>query len=97
MLPETQPFRQKGWKLPVLASSCWEILLKAVGQPLGTAKRVLESCWEMPKGYWKASGQFLQGIGTPLGNSQIPAELHSSYWLKHGNFYPFYLKHRISV
>jgi hypothetical protein len=38
------------------------MLLKAVGQPLGTAKRVLESRWEMLKGYWKATGQFLKGI-----------------------------------
>jgi hypothetical protein len=49
------------------------MLLKAVGQHLGTAKRVFESRWEMFKGYWKASGQFLQGIGKPLGNAQIPA------------------------
>jgi hypothetical protein len=26
----------------------------------------------MPKGYWKAFGQFLKGIGKPLGNAQIP-------------------------
>ncbi len=57
----------------VLANSCWEMLLKVIGQLLGTAKRVLESCWEMPKGYWIASGQFLEGIGKPLGNAQIPA------------------------
>jgi hypothetical protein len=25
----------------------------------------------MPKGYWKASGKFLKGIGKPLGNAQI--------------------------
>jgi hypothetical protein len=25
----------------------------------------------MPKGYWKASGQFLKGIGKLLGNGQI--------------------------
>jgi hypothetical protein len=25
----------------------------------------------MPKGYWKAFGQFLKGIGKPLGNAQI--------------------------
>ncbi len=31
----------------VLALSRWEMLLKTVRQPLGTAKRVLE----MPKGY----------------------------------------------
>jgi hypothetical protein len=34
------------------------MLLKTVGQPLGTAKMVEESQWEMAKGYWKASGQF---------------------------------------
>jgi hypothetical protein len=27
----------------------------------------------MLKGYWKASGQFLMGIGKLLGNAQIPA------------------------
>ncbi len=57
----------------VLANSCREMLLKFIGQPLGTAKRVLESRREMPKGYWIASGQFLDGIGKPLGNAQIPA------------------------
>jgi hypothetical protein len=56
----------------VLAISHWEMLLKVIGQLLGTSKRVLESCWEMPKGYWTASGQFLEGIGKPLGNAQIP-------------------------
>jgi hypothetical protein len=40
------------------------MLLKAVGQLLGTAKRVQESRWEMPKGYSKASEQFLKGIGS---------------------------------
>jgi hypothetical protein len=49
------------------------MLLKASGQPLGTAKRVWESRWEMPKGYWIASGQFVEGIGKPLGNAQISA------------------------
>ncbi len=57
----------------VLANSSWEMLLKVIGQPLGTAKKVLESRWEMPKGYWIASGQFLEGIGKPLGKAQIPA------------------------
>ncbi len=28
----------------------------------------------MPKGSWKASGQFLKGLGKPLENSQIPAD-----------------------
>jgi hypothetical protein len=27
----------------------------------------------MPKGYWIASWQFLEGIGKPLENAQIPA------------------------
>jgi hypothetical protein len=58
---------------PVLANSHWEMLLNIIGQPLGTAKRVLESRWEMPKGYWIASGKFLEGIGNPLGNVQILA------------------------
>jgi hypothetical protein len=48
------------------------MLIKTVGHPLGTAKGVLESRWEMPKGYWKASGQFLKGKEKPLGNVPIP-------------------------
>jgi hypothetical protein len=44
-----------------LADSHWEILLKDVGQPMGTIKRGQESRWETSKGYWKASGQFLKG------------------------------------
>jgi hypothetical protein len=48
------------------------MLLKTIGQPLGTAKRVQESRWEIPKGYWKASGKFLESVGKPLGNAQIP-------------------------
>jgi hypothetical protein len=55
----------------VLANSCWEMVLKAIGQPLGTVNSEQESRWEMPKGYWIASGQFLEGTGTPLGNAQI--------------------------
>jgi hypothetical protein len=42
------------------------MLLKAVEQLLGTAKRVWESRWEMPKGYWAASGKFLKGVGKPM-------------------------------
>jgi hypothetical protein len=42
------------------------MLLNAVKQPLGTAKKAQESHWEMPKAYWKASEQFLKGIGKPL-------------------------------
>jgi hypothetical protein len=47
------------------------MLLEAVGYPLSTAIRVKKSRWEMPKGYWKAFGQFLKGIGKPLGNASI--------------------------
>jgi hypothetical protein len=57
----------------VLANSRWEMLGKVIGQPLGTAERVLESRWEMPKGYWIDSGQFLESIGKLLRNAQIPA------------------------
>jgi hypothetical protein len=48
-----------------------ERLLKAIEEPLGTAKRVQESCWEIPKDYWLAFGQFLKDVGKPLGNAQI--------------------------
>ncbi len=53
-----RPFRQNKWKLQRFADSHWEMLLSAVGQPLDTAKGVLESCWEKSKGYLRASGQF---------------------------------------
>jgi hypothetical protein len=44
----------------------------AVGRPWSIVKRVEGSCWEMHKGYWKASGQ-LKGIRELLENAQIPA------------------------
>jgi hypothetical protein len=56
----------------VLANSHWEMLLKVIGHVLVTAERVMENRWEMPKGYWMASGQFLEVLGKPLGNAQIP-------------------------
>jgi hypothetical protein len=49
------------------------MLLKAVGQLLGTSKSVQESCQEMSKGDWKASGKFFKGIDKQLRNAQIPA------------------------
>jgi hypothetical protein len=55
MLKETWPVRENGWKLPRFR---WEMLLKAVGQPLGTAK-----------GYRKAAGKCPKDIGKLLGNS----------------------------
>jgi hypothetical protein len=72
-LTEKWSFREKGWKLPHFNRKLLGMLLKAVGQLLGTSKRVKESCWEMPNGYLKASGQFLKCIGKPLENAQIPA------------------------
>jgi hypothetical protein len=53
----------------VLANSYWEMLLKVIRQLLVTAKRVWESRWEMPEGYWIGSGQFLEGIGKALRNA----------------------------
>jgi hypothetical protein len=70
------------------------MLLKIIGQPLGTA----ESRQEMPKGYWIASGQFLEGTywkaagkcpnfrRQPIGDK---TELPSGYWLKPGISIPF--------
>jgi hypothetical protein len=49
------------------------MLLKVIGQPLGTTTRVYKNRREMPNDYWIASGQFLESIGKPLGNAQIPA------------------------
>jgi hypothetical protein len=71
MLTETWPFREKDGNCHILANNCWELFLKAVGQPLGTAKRVKENRWEMHRGYWKDSGQFLKDIGQPPGNARI--------------------------
>jgi hypothetical protein len=47
------------------------MLLKVIGQSIGCTKRVYGSHWEMRKGYWIASGHFLQGVGKLLGNAQI--------------------------
>jgi hypothetical protein len=81
----------------VLANSRLEMLLKAIVQPLGIANRVQESCWEMSKVYWIGSGQFLEGIGKPLGNAQISPsakgekiKLPRSYWQICSNFHPFF-------
>jgi hypothetical protein len=48
------------------------MLLKAVGQPVSTDRRVYKNRWEMPKGYWKASGQFFMGIGKPREMPKYP-------------------------
>ncbi len=47
------------------------MLLKAIGEPLGNAKKVSESHWEMRKGCWIVSGQFLEAIGKLLRNAQV--------------------------
>jgi hypothetical protein len=75
----------------ILADSHWVMCLKAVGQLLGTAKRVSKSCWEMPKSYWKASGQLGKNIGMPLRNTSWrpigeEAELPSGFWQKFCQF-----------
>jgi hypothetical protein len=40
------------------ANSRLKMLLKAIGQPLSIPEKVQESCREMPKGSWIASGPF---------------------------------------
>jgi hypothetical protein len=105
MLTEMRPFRKRDGNGLVFANSRWEMLLKAVGQPLGSANRIQESCWEMPRGYWKISEQFLKGIGKLLGNAPIPAV---SQWERRwnwpaaigknvANFHPISLKCCVSV
>jgi hypothetical protein len=65
----------------------------------------LESRWEMPKGNWKATGQFLKGAGMlpkmcPNTHSHSvgeKTELPSGYQPKCVNFSSFSLKRCISV
>jgi hypothetical protein len=47
MLTETRPSQKRDGNSHVLADSHWEMLLKTVGQPLGTAKE-----------YGKATGKW---------------------------------------
>ncbi len=63
--------RKRDENCHVLADSLGNAL-KAVGQPLGTAKRVSQSHWEMPKGHWKPLDISKRGIGKLLGNAQKP-------------------------
>jgi hypothetical protein len=50
MLTEMGNFREKGWKnCHVLADRHKEMLLKTVGKPLGTARRVKENRWKMTR------------------------------------------------
>jgi hypothetical protein len=72
------------------------MLLKTTGQALSTAKRVKESYWEMPRGYWKKNNLWaiLKGIGKPLGN--VTNLTSANRREGSGNFHPFSLKHCIS-
>jgi hypothetical protein len=47
------------------------MLLTQLMDSHSVSKMILESQWEMPKGYSIASGQFLKNIGKPLRNTQI--------------------------
>jgi hypothetical protein len=44
---------------------------KAIVKPLGAIKKVWESRWKIPRGYWIASEQSLKAAGKPLGRAQI--------------------------
>jgi hypothetical protein len=56
----------------VFAKSCWEMLLMAIGQLLGTAERAWENRWKMPKGYWIPSEISVKGVEKLLlENAQI--------------------------
>jgi hypothetical protein len=57
----------------VLANSRWEMLLKVRASGWALLKGYRKAYWEMPEDYWIASGQFLEGIGKPLGKAQSPA------------------------
>ena len=76
----------------VLSNSRWEMLLKAIGQPLGTAKkgigkplgnaqRLLDSFWAILRGYWKAAGKCPNFRHQPIGDK---VEFPSGYWIKQG-------------
>jgi hypothetical protein len=51
---------RKGWKLTHLKVTPGKWSSKVIGHLLGTVNRIKESCWEMPKRYWIASGTFLR-------------------------------------
>jgi hypothetical protein len=49
--------------LPIAVVKCSQKLLDS---RRAMVKGIDKSCWEMPKGYWIASGQFLKAIGQLL-------------------------------
>jgi hypothetical protein len=53
------------------ANICCKMLLKAIGQALGTAKRVQESRREIPKGFQIVSGEVIKGIGKLRRKAEI--------------------------
>jgi hypothetical protein len=69
-------------------------LLKGIGKPLGNAQRLLDSLWEIHKGYRKAARKCPNTRNQPIGEE---AAFPSGYWQKCGNFHPFSLKDHISV
>jgi hypothetical protein len=70
------------------------LLKKGIGKPLGNAQRLLESLWEILKGYRKAARKCPNYSCHPIGEE---IELPSGYWQKHGNFHSFSLKQYVSV
>jgi hypothetical protein len=102
MLPKRGPSEKRDGNCHFLADSRWEMLLKAVGQPLGTARRVLEAAEKCPKAIGKprailkgkAAGKSPNTHHRPIGEE---AELPSGCWQIRGNFHHFSLNHRISV
>jgi hypothetical protein len=51
----------------ILDDSCWEILLKAIGQLLGTAKGYMKAAGKCPKAIGSLLAIFLKCTGKPLG------------------------------
>ncbi len=92
------------WKIDkncyVFADSHWKMLLKVIGPPQSTAKKVqkcptiigqpLESCWELPQEYRYPMGQCSYLLDVIKKKSANCAG--SSYGQKHGNIHPFSLK-----
>jgi hypothetical protein len=73
------------------------MLLKAVGQTLGTAKSVWNNCWGMSKGNHKLLGnsERVKESGWEIPNTRCQpigeeAELSSVHWQKHGNSVHFH-------
>jgi hypothetical protein len=68
MLTETGPFKEKGGKLPGFSQEPLEMLFKAVGQPLGSAKK---QRWADRYFFWTAG---------PLSAAQRTTEMIADQW-----------------